>query len=141
MSNDLDDKLKNISNTCKHYLEPMVLCGKTLRYKCEHYTGGLDEKLEHSCICCFNLQTLDGKYDNRKDKVLDSDDIMQLYKTDSVGFLIYFSINDNCDKVRILRDIFESDFVNEEVIAWLEKNELDIMREASFTENWAKKQF
>lgn len=141
MLNNLDDELNNISNTCKYYLEPRVICGKTLHHKCEYYTGGLDEKLEYSCICCFNLQTLDGKYDNSKGKILDSGEIMQLYKTDSVGFLVYFSRNDDCDKVRILRDLFESDFINEEVIAWLERNELEIMREATFTENWVKKQF
>lgn len=130
MKKSLDDKLKNISKNCKHYLEPMILCGKTLHYKCEHYTGGLDEKLEYSCICCFNLQTPDGKYLNRREK---DADYMQIYKKDAVDFLAYFSRCTNCSKKKILKSLFESDFVNEEVIAWLEKNETDIMREASFT--------
>lgn len=124
----LDDKLKNILNTCKNYLKPMVLCGKTLHHKCEYYTGGLDEKLEYSCICCFNLQTPDGKYPNRRENL----DYMQLYKKDSVEFLAYFSRNTDNSKIKILKDLFKSDFVNKEVIAWLEKHESEIMREAAF---------
>lgn len=129
----LDDKLKNISSTCMNYSKPMILCGKTFRYKCENYLGGLNEKLEYACICCYNWKIptgLKGEYPNVKDKPVD---YMRLYKEDSVRFLAYFSRNDIFDKIRILKDLFESDFVNEGVIAWLEKNESDIMREAAFT--------
>lgn len=126
----LNDKLKNIPKTCKSYAEPMVLDGKPFFHcKCEHYTGGLNEKLEYSCICCYNFQTPDGRYINRRD---DDADYMQLYKKNPIDFLAYFSRCTNLSKKKILKDIFESDFVNEEVIAWLEKNEMDILREASF---------
>lgn len=120
MLNDLEDKLKKIPSTCKSYAH----C------KCERYTGRLDEKLEYSCICCYNLQTPDGKYPNRREE---DADYMQLYKKDSVEFLAYFSRNTDHSKKKILRNLFKSDFVNEEVITWLEKNEIDILRETAFT--------
>lgn len=126
----LDDNLKNIPNTCKSYLKPTTLNGKPfLHCKCESYTGGLDEKLGYSCICCYNLQTPDGKYTNRRD---DDVDYMQIYKKDALDFLAYFSRCTNFSKKKILKNILESNFINEEVIAWLEKNEMDIIREAAF---------
>ncbi len=129
-STSLDNKLNNISSTCMNYSKPV--CEKASHHKCNYYVGILDENLEYACICCYNWKIptgLKGEYPNVKDKPVD---YMRLYKEDSVEFLAYFSRNTNNSKKKILNNIFESDFVNEEVIAWLEKNEMDIMREAAF---------
>lgn len=151
MLNDLEDKLKNISSTCKSYVKPGELDFNKSR--CRHYIGVLEENLGYACICCYNWRTPDGKYPNREDETIDyiqerrgcyagpgclnrEDkivDYVHLYRTDSIDFLKCFIRNTSFTKKKILRDIFESDFVNEEVIAWLEKNELELMREAAFT--------
>lgn len=151
MLNDLEDTLKNISSNCKNHTKPCRLDFNKRR--CKYYIGILDEDLEHACICCYNWRTPDGKYPNREGDTADyvqerrgryagpgcisredkTVDYVHLYMTDSIDFLRCFIRNTNFVKKKILKEIIECNFINEEVIAWLEKNELELIREAVFT--------
>ncbi|MBM3199600.1 hypothetical protein FJZ53_01595 [Candidatus Woesearchaeota archaeon] len=59
-------------------------------------------------------------------------DYMLLYKVDYAGFMDYFGGRTAEEKRVILKDVMDSDFVNEKVIAWLNDNYLDLIREVGF---------
>jgi len=59
-------------------------------------------------------------------------DYMVMYKTDSESFIDYFAGRTTDEKRIILKDIMDSDFVNEKVTVWLNEGYLDLMREVGF---------
>lgn len=59
-------------------------------------------------------------------------DYMALYKADSESFIDYFAGRTTDEKRIILKDIMDSDFVNEKVTVWLNDGYLDLMREVGF---------
>ncbi len=59
-------------------------------------------------------------------------DYMVLYKTDSESFIDYFAGRTTDEKRIILKDIMDSDFINDKVTVWLNDGYLDLMREVGF---------
>lgn len=57
---------------------------------------------------------------------------VELYKSDSKGFIEYFPDKSIEEKKVILKDIMECDSINEEVVKWLNENCLDLLREVGF---------
>jgi ribosomal protein L23 len=57
---------------------------------------------------------------------------LSLYKENSKRFITYFSKMGKDKKKDLLNVIFSCDYDNKEVIEWLNKNELDLLREAGF---------
>ncbi len=58
-------------------------------------------------------------------------DYMNLYKNDAEEFAEYFSSRNKEDKKIILKDIINCDYTNKYAADWLNKNELDLVREVS----------
>lgn len=56
-------------------------------------------------------------------------DYTWLYKDDSQGFIEYFQSRGREDKKTIIQTLFDLDFKNDEVINWLNKNELRLIQE------------
>ena len=56
-------------------------------------------------------------------------DYLGLYKKDAEAFIEYFTGKSPEEKKILLEDVFDSDTVNEEVIAWLDENEPELIRE------------
>lgn len=57
---------------------------------------------------------------------------LKLYKDDTKRFIKFFSKIDKSRKKELLNEIFSCDYENKEVIEWLNKNELELLREAGF---------
>ena len=57
---------------------------------------------------------------------------LNLYRNDAKGFTKFFSKMDRKKKKEMLNMIFSCDYDNKEVIDWLNKNEMDLLREAGF---------
>ena len=55
-----------------------------------------------------------------------------LYKEEAEEFISYFKDRLSEEKKVILKDIMECDFINDKVTEWLNQNESDLIREASF---------
>ncbi len=58
-------------------------------------------------------------------------DYMNMYKKDSQKFIEYFKSKEQEDKKIILKDIMNCDYTNKDAADWLNKNELDLVREVS----------
>lgn len=56
-------------------------------------------------------------------------DHLRLYKNDSKGFMEYFGSKPVEEKKAIIKDLMECDVTNEEVVNWLTKNHMDLVRE------------
>ncbi|MDP2908803.1 MAG: hypothetical protein Q8N77_03270 [Nanoarchaeota archaeon] len=61
-------------------------------------------------------------------------DYLKFYKEDATGFIAYFSSRSPEEKKFMIRDVMGCDFVNEEVVKWLNDNETDLVREVGFNE-------
>ncbi len=81
--------------------------------------------LEGACLYCNNWQTPDGEYKNK----LPEEVALEFYKKNSETFIEYFPKQTILSKKIILKKVFECDFVNEEVIRWLDKGESELVRE------------
>lgn len=57
---------------------------------------------------------------------------LRLYRGDAKGFMKFFSKIDKSRKKELLNEIFSCEYENKEVIEWLNKNELELLREAGF---------
>jgi hypothetical protein len=57
------------------------------------------------------------------------DDYLTLYKKKPRKFIKYFSEQSDTDKKKILKELLEQDFVNEEVISYLDKHESKLIKE------------
>ncbi|MBM3200523.1 hypothetical protein FJZ53_06295 [Candidatus Woesearchaeota archaeon] len=68
---------------------------------------------------------------NRNEKTLHEKilDPMSLYKEDAEGFITYFSTRSLEEKKELIKNMMGSVFINEKVIAWLDKNEPELVRE------------
>ncbi|MDP2908812.1 MAG: hypothetical protein Q8N77_03315 [Nanoarchaeota archaeon] len=56
-------------------------------------------------------------------------DYMSLYREDAKNFIRYYSSKSLEERKTIIKDLLGSDFVNEEVISWLNENEQVLVRE------------
>jgi len=56
-------------------------------------------------------------------------DYLDLYKENAEGFIEYFSSKNPEERKIILKDIMDCDFVNGDVADWLNKNELELVKE------------
>ncbi len=140
MSKNLNGELESaIPDTCKGY-NPIpskpagVWSEKSGRlYKCRHWkndrvlVSGCN--LESACLYCDNWQTPEGEYKNRFPEEVAID----FYKKNSGKFIEYFPKQTILSKKMILKKIFESDFVNKEVIDWLDKKESKLVREVGLS--------
>lgn len=61
-------------------------------------------------------------------------DYLKFYKEDATGFIEYFSSRSPEEKKFMIRDVMGCDFVNEEVVKWLNDNETDLVREVGLNE-------
>ena len=61
-------------------------------------------------------------------------DYINIYKEDSDGFIEYFKTQDEEEKKIILKGIMNCAHTNKVVTDWLHKNEIDLVREASFSD-------
>ncbi|MDP2908808.1 MAG: hypothetical protein Q8N77_03295 [Nanoarchaeota archaeon] len=59
-------------------------------------------------------------------------DYLGLYKEDTAKFIEYFRSKGVEEKKIMLKGILDSDFVNKDVVEWLDKSEPELLREVSF---------
>lgn len=59
-------------------------------------------------------------------------DYLKLYKGDSGRFIEYFTNRILEEKKVILKDLLECDFINDEIVEWLNQNETELVREVGF---------
>lgn len=78
-----------------------------------------DEQIKEEAKDAFNIETT-------------RDYGMQLYRNDTKRFIKYFSKIEKGRKKDLLNEIFSCEYENKEVIEWLNKNELELLREAGF---------
>lgn len=57
------------------------------------------------------------------------DNYLAMYEKNPKKFIKYFSKQSDTNKKRILNDILEQEFVNEEAVSWLDKHESKLIRE------------
>jgi len=61
-------------------------------------------------------------------------DHLRLYKEDTKGFIEYFNTKSAEEKKAIIQDLMKSDITNEEVVNWLTKNHMDLVREVGLND-------
>ncbi len=62
-------------------------------------------------------------------------DHMNLYMEDADGFIEYFQTKNPEEKKIIIRDVLACDHTNSNIENWLNENEIELIREASFSDN------
>jgi hypothetical protein len=144
MSKNLNGELESaIPDTCKGYnpipSKPAGVWSEKsgLLYKCRNWANdrvlvsGVPAygNLEGACLYCDNWQTPDGEYKNMPPEEV----AIAFYKKNSDKFIEYFPKQTALSKKMILKEIFKCDFVNEEVIRWLDKEESELVREVGLS--------
>lgn len=61
-------------------------------------------------------------------------DHLRLYKDDTKGFIEYFNNKSAEERKVIIQDLLKSDVTNEEVVNWLTKNYMDLVREVGLND-------
>ena len=61
-------------------------------------------------------------------------DFLSLYQNDTDKFLNYFKLLDREEKKDVLEGILDCEYANEEVVGWLNKHEIDLLREITLNE-------
>lgn len=129
-----------IPNDCKNY-EPLkseldrYIWGKKSRidYPCNNFEN--HEGIKEGCLFCCNWINLKGENKGHKsspEKMVSY--YVSLYKNDAEKFIRFFrKRQSNKDKKKILEGILECDFVNEEIIKYLDSCWPDLIREVGFS--------
>ncbi|MBM3200223.1 hypothetical protein FJZ53_04760 [Candidatus Woesearchaeota archaeon] len=140
MSKNLNGELESaIPDSCRNYNpNKSKLTGvRSSRlgslYKCKNWANSnllnsgspMYKNLEDGCLFCDNWQTIDGEYKNRAPEEV----AMVFYKENSDKFIEYFKKRSPENKKKILEKVFESEFTNDKVIEWLNKEEQCLVRE------------
>lgn len=131
---------KPIWDSCKNYdlvtkSEPRKVLGMSLghSYKksCRNWgwwdimhTSSYYPDFKGICMFCYNWQTPEGKYVNRLEEIA-----LDFYEKDTKKFIRYFKKKIIPDKKKIIKKVFECDFINEKVIEYLDEKESELIRE------------
>jgi len=87
-------------------------------YKCRNFRSC--DSIE-GCLFCCNWVTPEGEYKNA--------DPLFLYQENAHEFINYFKGRNHDEKRKIFREILDLEFVNKEVVSWLNDNEPKLVKE------------
>ncbi|MDP2906429.1 MAG: hypothetical protein Q8O03_00665 [Nanoarchaeota archaeon] len=99
---------------------------------CEYFDAlskDLQEKVVESLKNCSNKKLSYDSFLWSKDFKSIKLDYMNFYKENTGIFIEYFSKRNPEEKKVIIKDVMDTDFVNEEVVEWLNQNESELIRE------------